>query len=205
MGVEELVGCDLDITTIIERIPPRSDFIDVQTFLQHAVVETLLGELEEGCSTILLDTDKMNGTPAAVLIPKILQLRYEEMDQISIPILGTELVVYDVEMNEIGTEIVPEKGESVLLHELWLTATGNEILTKLGFGMKTTIKEFSKVQMEFKKLGIKHQLRKVPGESGLRPSRVSKAMTTLVLSRVKQEQKKRETRAPKKAGARFLV
>jgi len=187
MGVGELVGCDLDITPILERIPPGSDFIDVQTFLQHAVVETLLEELEEGCSTILLDVEKMNGTPAAVLIPKILQLRHEEMDQISIPILGSELIIYDVQMREIGTEIVPAPGESVLLRELWLTATGNEILSKLGCGLRTTIKEFGKVKQEFKKAGIKFNIRRVPNESDLKPSWVSDAMTSFILSKIGNE------------------
>ena len=59
MGVEELYGCDLDISPILERIPPGSDFVDVQTFLQHAVVETLLEKLDEGCTTILLNIDKV--------------------------------------------------------------------------------------------------------------------------------------------------
>ncbi|MHA1963476.1 MAG: hypothetical protein ACXACG_11635 [Candidatus Thorarchaeota archaeon] len=187
MGVGELYGCDLDIFPIIERIPPGSDFVDVQTFLQHAVVETLLDKLDEGCTTILLNIEKMDGTPAAVLIPRIHELRGKEMHNISIPVLGTELVIYDLDMNEIGAEIIPERGESVMLVELWLTAMGYEILSKLNYGLRTTMKGFERIQSDFKKSSIKHQLRRVKEESNLTPPNVSKAMATLILSRIESE------------------
>ncbi|MHA1948781.1 MAG: hypothetical protein ACW987_02845 [Candidatus Thorarchaeota archaeon] len=187
MGVGELVGCDIDISTILERIPPGSDFIDVQTFLQHSVVETLLENLESGCSTILLDIDKMDGTPAAVLIPKILELRKKEMEMISIPVLGTELIVYDVYMKEIGVEIIPASGDSVLLRELWLTATGHELLSKFQFGLRTPITEFSQIQNEFKRYGIKYQLRRVSNETSLKPPRISNAMISIILSTLQKE------------------
>ena len=187
MGVGELFGCDLDILPILERIPPGSDFIDVQTFLQHAVVETLLEKLDEGSTTILLDTDKMNGTPAAVLIPRIHELRVKEMHNISIPVLGKELIIYDLFMNEIGTEIIPERGDSVLLRDLWFTALGYEILSKLEFGLHTTMKGLEGIQSEFKKSSIKHHLRRVKEESVATPSNVSGAMVSLILSKVKSD------------------
>lgn len=184
MGVGELYGCDLDIFPILDRIPPSSDFIDVQTFLQHAVVETLLETLDNHSSTILLDIDKMDGTPAAVLIPKILELRAKEMHNISIPVLGTEFIIYDIEMKEIGVEIIPALGESVLLKNLWLTATGFEILSKLKYGLRTTQKGFEQIKKEFKKSGMKYQLRCVTEESRLRQANISEAMTSHILSRI---------------------
>ena len=187
MGVGELYGCDLDIFPILDRIPPGSDFVDVQTFLQHAVVETLLEKLDEGYTTILLDTDKMDGTPAAVLIPRIHELRAKEMHNISIPVLGTELVIYDVEMNEIGSEIIPETGESVLLRELWLTALGHEILSRFGYGLRTTMKGFERVQREFKKSSIKHHLRRMKEDSNSIPPNVSEAMASMILSLIGSE------------------
>lgn len=185
MGVGELYGCDPDIIPILDRIPPGSDFIDVQTFLQHAVVETLLETLDNHSSTILLDINKMDGTPAAVLIPKILELRAKEMHNISIPVLGTEFIIYDIEMKEIGVEIIPAIGESVLLRELWLTATGFEILFRLKYGLRTTQKGFEQIKKEFKKSGITHQFRCVTEESRSRQTNISDAMTSHVLSRIK--------------------
>ncbi|MGY5856304.1 MAG: hypothetical protein RTS72_06865 [Candidatus Thorarchaeota archaeon] len=187
MGAGELYGCDLDIFPILEQIPPGSDFVDVQTFLQHAVVETLLEKLDEGCTTILLDIDKMDGTPAAVLIPRIHELRAKEMHNISIPVLGTELIIYDIHMNEIGTEVIPGQGESVLLGELWLTSLGYEILSKFSFDLRTTLKGFERIQSEFKKSSIKYQLRRVKELSSLTPSNVSEAMASLILSQIKSE------------------
>ena len=200
MGVGELYGCDLDIFPILDRIPPGSDFVDVQTFLHHAVVETLLEKLDEGCTTILLDIDKMDGTPAAVLIPRIHELRAKEMHNISIPVLGTELIIYDIHMNEIGTEIIPGQGESVLLRELWLTSLGHEILSKFSAGFRTTLKGFERIQSEFKKSSIKYQLRRVKEESNLTPSNMSDAMASLILSQIESEQKKERLRAPKIGG-----
>ena len=185
IGVGELYDCDLDVFPILERIPPGSDFVDVQTFLQHAVVETLLEKLDEGCTTILLDIDKMDGTPAAVLIPRIHELRAKEMHNISIPVLGTELIIYDIHMNEIGSEIIPGQGESVLLRELWFTSLGHETLSKLNFDRRTTLKGFERIQSDFKKSSIKYQLRRVKEESNLKPSNVSEAMASLILSQIK--------------------
>jgi len=187
MGVGELYGCDLDILPIIDRIPLGSDFVDVQTFLQHTVVETLLQKLDEGCTTILLDVDKMDGTPAAVLIPRIHQLRAKEMHNISIPVLGSEIIIYDLFMNEVGSEIIPEIGNSVLLRNLWLTALGNEILSKLGFGLRTTMKGLERIQREFKKSSIRYHLRRVKEESIVVPSNVSDAMVSLIFSKVRSD------------------
>jgi len=184
MGVGELYGCDLDILPILERIPQGSDFVDVQTFLQHAVVETLLEKLNEGCTTLLLDIDRMDGTPAAVLIPRIHELRAKEMHDISIPVLGTELVIYDIHMNEIGTEIIPDHGESVLLRDLWFTALGYEILSKFDLGLRTTMKNLVRIQSEFKRAGIKYQLRKVQNQVCLTQSKMSEAMKSLILSQI---------------------
>jgi len=187
MGAGELSGCDLDILPILERIPPGSDFIDVQTFLQHAVVEKLLETLDEGCTTVLLDIDRMVGTPAAVLIPRIHELRAKEMQDISIPVEGTELVIYDIHMNEIGTEIIPDQGDSVLLRNLWFTAFGHEMLTKFNFGLRTTMKNLVRIQSEFKKTGIKLQLTLVNDQSCSTQTNVSNAMTSLILSQIESK------------------
>lgn len=187
MGVGELYGCDLDILPILERIPTGSDFVDVQTFLQHAVVETLLAKLDQGCTTLLLDIDKMDGTPAVVLIPRIHEIRAKEMHDISIPVLGTELVIYDLHMNEIGTEIIPDHGDSVLLRDLWFMALGHEILSKFDLGLRTTMKNLVKIQSEFKKAGIKYQLRKVKDQVYLTQSNMSEAMKSLILSQIKSK------------------
>jgi hypothetical protein len=87
-------------------------------------------------------------------------------------------------MNEIGTEIIPESGESVLLRELWLTAIGHEILTKLNYGLRTSKKGFERIRQEFKKSGIKYQLRRVREETSSESINVSEAMYSIILSQI---------------------
>jgi hypothetical protein len=109
------------------------------------------------------------------------------MKMISIPVLGTELIVYDVHMREIGVEIIPASGDSVLLRELWLTATGYELLSKFEFGLRTSITEFSQIQNEFKRYGIKYQLRRVSDVTSLKQPRISNAMISNILSTMQKE------------------
>jgi hypothetical protein len=119
------------------------------------------------------------------IIPRIHELRAKEMHNISIPVLGAELIIYDLHMNEMGTEIIPGQGESVLLRELWLTTLGHETLSKFNFGLCVTLKGFERIQSDFKKSRIKYQFRRVKEESNLKPSNVSKAMASLILSQIK--------------------
>lgn len=184
MGDGELFGCDLDILPILDRIPHGSDFVDVQSFLQHTLVETLLDQLESGGTTILLNIDKMEGTPAAILIPLISKLRAKELANLTIPVIGTELVIYDLEMNEIGSEILPDQGDSILLEPLWLIAHGQELLSDRKFGLRTNYKGLDVIRKVMRKTGMKLNLQRVNKDSCYPNFKMSEAMRALILERV---------------------
>ncbi|MGY5851939.1 MAG: hypothetical protein RTU92_00060 [Candidatus Thorarchaeota archaeon] len=181
VGLSELYGCDFNILPILEQIPPISDYVDVRSFLQHTLVESLLEKLEAGGTSLLLNVDKMKDTPAATLIPKILELRKYELDRTTVSIIGSELVIYDVFMKETDCKVIPDKGNSVLLENLWLTALGYEVLSKLDVGLQTDLKGLKRIQKAINKIGTDLQLERVNSRSVHLKTNMSEAMRALIL------------------------
>ena len=152
MGLEELYGCDYDILTALENIPEESDLIDIQSFLRHTLVETLLEQFDSGGTTVLLDIGKMLETPAAVLIPRIVELRKKEIENMVVPIVGKKLAVFDVYMNEVGITTDPKN--SVHLDDLWKSAYGVQVLTALDFGLRTDLDGLRKIEVVMNRIGM---------------------------------------------------
>jgi hypothetical protein len=181
MGLEEFYGCDYDILPALEHIPSKSELVDIQTFLRHSLVETLFELFNSGGTTILLDVAEMVGTPAAALIPKIIELRKKEIERTVVPIIGKEVILYNVYMEEIGRTSVPE--ESVHLEPLWFTAYGYQILFALGFGFLTTLEGLSKITQTMSRLGVNFTLERNEKYVINTETIMSKAMRTIVLKR----------------------
>jgi hypothetical protein len=186
MGLYELVGCDIDLMPILEQIPPGSEFIDVQCFLQHRVVEELLEKLDAGGSTLFLNPEKMKGTPAEALVPHIVELRRKELSNLQIPVLGKEIVIYNLDMEEIATQLIPDRGKPVLLEPLWMTALGREILSSLGMGLRTNMYGLKKVQRALRRIGVRAQPVQRSKAPGRFKSGISDAMRILLLRQIQQ-------------------
>jgi len=152
MGLEELYGCDYDILIALENIPEGSDLVDIQSFLRHTLVEILLEQLDSGGTTVLLDIGKMVETPAAVLIPRIIELRKKEIDNLVVPIVGKKLTIFDVYMNEVGVTTDPKN--SVHLDDLWKTAYGFQILLSLNFRQRTDLDGLRKIEIIMERIGL---------------------------------------------------
>ncbi|TFH05957.1 MAG: hypothetical protein E4H14_11715 [Candidatus Thorarchaeota archaeon] len=152
MGLEELYGCDYDILTDLENIPEESDLVDIQSFLRHTLVETLLEQFDSGGTTVLLDIGKMLETPASVLIPRIVELRKIEIENLVVPIIGKKLAVFDVYMNEVGITTDPK--DAVHLDDLWKTAYGFQILRSLDFGLRTDLDGLRKIEIVMDRIGL---------------------------------------------------
>jgi len=188
MGLEEFSGCDYDIFEALENIPERSDLVDIQSFLRHTLVETLLEQFDNGGTTILLDIEKMLNTPAAVLIPRIVELRKKEIERSIVPIVGKKLIVYDVFMKEVGVTTDPI--DAVHLKDLYLTAYGFQVLTLLDIGMKTDLNGLDKIQIVMERLGMKlnTQISDRPINNQL--PKMSNAMYSLLMKRLSRKTKR---------------
>lgn len=187
MGLEELNGCDYDILEALENIPPESDLVDIQSFLRHTLVETLLEQFESGGTTVFLDIGKMLDTPSAVLIPRIIELRKKEIENTVIPIIGKKLAIYDVFMNEIG--LITEPKNSVQLDDLWMTANGFQVLLLLGLGSRTDLEGLRKIEVVMERIGMSVTTKNV-NEPILNPkSRMSDAMHSLLIKRALDQTK----------------
>ncbi|MGY5879978.1 MAG: hypothetical protein RTV31_06985 [Candidatus Thorarchaeota archaeon] len=188
MGLEELYGCDYDILTALENIPEGSDLIDIQSFLRHTMVETLLEQFDSGGTTVLLDIGKMLETPAAVLIPRIIELRKKEIENLIVPIVGKKLAVFDVYMNEVGVTTDPIN--AVHLDDLWKTGYGFQILLSLGFGLRTDVDGLRKIEIVMDRLGLTLKTKYV-NEPIVNPnSNMSDAMHTILSMRFMGKSKK---------------
>ncbi|MFW9919702.1 MAG: hypothetical protein ACFFED_08895 [Candidatus Thorarchaeota archaeon] len=173
MGLDEFSGCDIDLVPILEQIPPGSDFVDVQSYLQHTLVESLFSNISSGGTSILLDTEKMRNTPAEVLIPLIERQRRDELRRARFRLNGRELVQCDVYMNELRSLFVPDCENYVNLEDIWMTAMGFRVLSDLGFGLFTNDRGLKQVRklLGIAGLGQKELLyNQLPSDSKMSPA-----------------------------------
>ena len=188
MGLDELNGCDYDILEALENIPPESDLVDIQSFLRHTLVETLLEQFESGGTTVFLDIGKMLETPSAVLIPRIVELRKKEIENTVIPIIGKKLAIYDVFMNEMG--MITDPKNSVHLDDLWMTANGFQVLILLGFGLRTDLDGLRKIEVVMERIGMNLTTENVTEPIVNPKSQMSDAMHSLLIRRALGKSKK---------------
>jgi hypothetical protein len=185
MGLEEFVGCDLDICDILDHIPSGSDFVDVQCYLQHTLVEALLDNLQSGGTSILLDIHRMKSSPASVLIPLIERQRKEKLSRTQLYVVGREMIQCDVFMKEATRTVITRKRNPVFLENLWLTSAGYQILTDLGMGLCTNMKGLKQIQRLLKKAGIDIAVR-VDSDPITNPAaKMSSSLRDLILRRTR--------------------
>jgi len=179
IGLEEFYGCDYDILTALEHIPPESALVDIQTFLRHSLVETLLEQLDSGGTTALLNIAKMVDTPAAVLIPRIIKLRKNEIEKTVVSINGRELILYNVYMEEVDRTTLPE--QSVHLEPLWLTAYGYQTLSALNFGLQTDLKGLERIKQTMTKLGVVFITKRNAPNIKIPQTKMSEALISIIM------------------------
>lgn len=184
LGLDEFYGCDYDILAALENIPAEADVIDIQSFFRHTLVETLLEQFDSNGTTVLLDVGRMVGTTADILIPRIIELRKKEMEHLLLPITGRELILYDVYMNEIGR--ITEPNCVVNLGHLWLTAYGCQVLTTLGFGLRTDKDGLTKIETVLKKMGVTLRTKVTKESNPNNQSNMSSAMKSFLLKRAQK-------------------
>ncbi|MFW9769442.1 MAG: hypothetical protein ACFFF9_11810 [Candidatus Thorarchaeota archaeon] len=111
-SLDELSGYDGDPRDLLSTATPDLDYISARTAVFDRAVELLDHQVEEGGSTLFLDTESMKRTKASKLIPKIVEARSREMEN----------------------AVVPTKGSVALMNSLWMTHYGFKILQALDVG-----------------------------------------------------------------------
>jgi hypothetical protein len=136
----------------------------------------------------LLDIGKMVNTPAAVLIPRIVELRKRELEQTIVPIIGKKLAIHDVYMNEIGMTTDPK--DSVQLDELWLTAYGFQVLLSLQLGLTTDLEGLHRIKVVMQRLGLNLRTEFIKNPMVSQRAKMSDAMYSLLMKRARTKRKR---------------
>lgn len=184
MGLAEFSGCDIDLVPILDQIPADSDLIDVRSYLQHTLVESLYGQISSGGTSIFLDIEKMRDTPAEVLVPLIEKQRKEEIRYANVRLLGREFIQCDVYMNETRSLFLPDCVKYVDLENIWMTALGFRVLSDLGFGLYTDSQGLKQVQKVLRKAGMIDKVSYSQNPSQPLDSRMSPAMRLIISKQI---------------------
>ena len=114
LSLEELAGYDGDPRNLLSTTTPDLDFKTAREIVFDRAIELLDSQVEDGGSTLFLDTESMKTTRASKLIPKIIEARRLEMEN----------------------AVVQTKGSIALMNSLWLTHYGFKILQALDVGIQ---------------------------------------------------------------------
>ncbi|MFQ5831625.1 MAG: hypothetical protein ACE5H4_02890 [Candidatus Thorarchaeota archaeon] len=131
LDVEELVGIDVDVVTLLSSFEDPKDFEDLRRLFSQRVVELIRDQVASGGPTLLFDLDRMLDTSAAVLIP----------------------LIADQRQNEIQNAAAYRLGNIVDLRSLWFTGYGYKILSALGAHLVTDIGGLQSVKLKLKAIG----------------------------------------------------
>ncbi|MFW9798855.1 MAG: hypothetical protein ACFFD9_00305 [Candidatus Thorarchaeota archaeon] len=131
LEVEELVGIDVDITSLLSSVEKPKDFEDLRRLFSRRAVELIREQVTSGGPTLLFDLDRMLDTSAAVLVPLIADQRQKEMQNATAYRLGS----------------------IVDLRNLWLTGYGYRILSALGAHLVSNEEGLQSVKLELQAIG----------------------------------------------------
>ena len=110
-GMGELAGYDGNIQLLFEKTTPEMKYNEVRDLLYSTTMELLEKQLDNCGPTFGLDVDRMSTSKASVLIKKIIEVRKQEVDN---------LTIYTTDKYADAKSI-------------WHTFYGNTVLDKLGF------------------------------------------------------------------------
>ena len=113
-GMEELAGFDGNPIRLFDNTDDKMDYITAKRMIFDRTVELLDEQITHNGPTLFLNTEKMKQNRASKLITKIVEAREREME----------------------TAIIPKKGNTFLMNNLWLTHYGYRILEALGLGLR---------------------------------------------------------------------
>ncbi len=127
LGLTAFAGFDGDLLCLMRPLK----MVDA-TYIVDSLIKEIEEQLCNGGPTVFFDIERILETPAAGLVPLIVERRQIEIE---------ELVIY------LGNDEVD-------LRPLWLTEYGFRVLSHFGMDLFCNIDEFTKIQMAFHSLGF---------------------------------------------------
>jgi len=137
LRMSELDGLEYSIEEIINCVPDDSTFDNGVSIAYSKVVTVLREQLEVGDSTLGLDVDTMQKTEASILIPRILELRKKEIEEIVL--------------------VIDEK-KQIHLGDIYRTYYGAKLLKELDLGWTTDETGLERLVQAFDHLGLEIEI-----------------------------------------------
>lgn len=125
--LEEFLGLDEDILLILEHIESKNDFDSVSKEFENQLIALTEKQLKSGGSTLFFDTERMSAKPSAVLVKRLVDLRWKEFRKI---------ITLFIKKQKTW------KGKKVLdLKPVYTTHYGFEIMKALDIGLEVHSRE----------------------------------------------------------------
>ncbi|RLI53836.1 MAG: hypothetical protein DRO87_08390 [Candidatus Thorarchaeota archaeon] len=143
LSMAELGGLKKPLEDLLSVIPDDSSFDEGISIAYQVAVDFLREQIERGETTKNLDIEAMRETSAAVLIPRILELRRKEVESL---ILG------------------PDKNGVYHIGDLYRTYYGRLLSAKFGLSLRVKLSELEPLLAAMDGLGLKLRVLSEPEE-----------------------------------------
>ncbi len=84
LGFPDIAAYDGNPLNLLTHIPPKMSYKCAKVAIQEETISLLKNQIESGGSTHFLDVEKITISPAAILIPSIIENRRKEMENLRI-------------------------------------------------------------------------------------------------------------------------
>ncbi|MFW9793120.1 MAG: hypothetical protein ACFFEE_02365 [Candidatus Thorarchaeota archaeon] len=168
LSIDELAGYDGDPNTLLDWTSDEMDFSTARQKIIDRAIDLLDEQIETGGSTLFLNTEAMKESRASKLIPKIVEARKQEMENI----------------------VVLTKGSTALMNSLWLSYYGFKILEALNIRSSRHYgDDLIGIKESFDELGFELKTKEVSSLSSryiLDPIRASDSLKKFMCNLVEQ-------------------
>lgn len=166
LGVDELAGFDGRPSMLLDTVSDESDSEAALDSVYDRAVELLSEQIKNGGSTLFLNIGTMRNTRASKLIPEIIKLRHEEIEELTVPVL---------------------KGRA-FLQSLWLTYYGFQLLSALRIGLSTDSRGLEKVKAALAEMGYELNIKRVDSVQHGGWKKTSQSHRAFVFSQARAQQ-----------------
>jgi len=160
LGMMELAGLDDNPKKLLQGTNSSTSLKEAGHIIFDNAVRLLETQLDNDGPTLFLDIDKMRKTRASKLIPKIVERR----------------------RNEVENVVIPSKGSKVFLESLWMTHYGMQILQATNMDLVTNLESFNSIKRSFDELDMNIKTEDVGATQLSDTIKISRGMQNHVLN-----------------------